>query len=262
MFRSGEDVKVPTAGCEADLGNRNVALVSSFPARFCIVDDDSEFVEFLAEYLRARGSEASVWNSAESFIDADQVAKHDFFVIYLNLERMDGVDLIALIRAQTTKGILVVSGRMGPDAFNSALAAGADMFVNKPVRFDQIHHAAASVCRRIDIDQTKREGFWMLDPEKEELISPEGAAVRLSPSEIRIMIVLSAAGTAPVPRSQFHDFSPDSLEANRNLDAAIFRLRRKIEKETELRPPFRTVHAFGFQLVKPMKIKSSSKLSQ
>jgi DNA-binding response OmpR family regulator len=237
-------------------------LVSSFPARFCIVDDDSEFVEFLSDYLRARGSEARAWESAESFIGAAQIPDHDFFIIDLNLERMDGVDLIALIRAQSTKGILVVSGRMGPDAFNSALAAGADMFINKPVRFDQIHHAAASVSRRIDLEQTKRDGFWMLDPDKEEMISPEGTAVRLSPTEIRIMIVLNAAGITPVPREQLLGSESDSFEANRNLDAALFRLRRKIEKETELRPPFRTVHGFGFQLVKPMKMKIPSKSKQ
>lgn len=233
--------------------------MSAFPARFCIVDDDSEFVEFLADYLRARGSEASGWKSAEAFIEADQADRFDFFIFDLNLDRIDGVDLIALIRAQTNKGILVVSGRMGPDAFNSALAAGADMFINKPVRFDQIYHAVSSVSRRIGRDQIKPDSSWLLDPANSTLVSPEGAEVGLSPVEARIVAVLLAAGTEPVPRAQFLDFSSDPSSSHRNLDAAIFRLRRKIESETGLRPPFRTVHAFGFQLIKPMRTRMSSK---
>ena len=231
--------------------------MSAFPARFCIVDDDSEFVEFLADYLRARGAEASGWKSAEEFIASDQVERFDFFIFDLNLGRIDGVDLIALVRAQTNKGILVVSGRMGPDAFNSALAAGADMFVNKPVRFDQIYHAVASVARRTGVEQVRRTIPWMFDPEEGRLVSPEGAEVALSPVETRILATLNAAGTAPVQRSQFLDFSSDASGAHRNLDAAIFRLRRKVEAETGTRPPFRTVHAVGFQMIAPMALKKT-----
>ncbi|WP_292931288.1 response regulator transcription factor [Novosphingobium sp. PASSN1] len=236
--------------------------MSAFPARFCIVDDDSEFVEFLADYLRARGADALGFQSAEAFIESGRVAEFDFFIFDLNLGRIDGVDLIALIRAQTNKGILIVSGRMGPDAFNSALAAGADMFINKPVRFDQIYHAVASVARRTGVDKVKQDSPWMFDPEEGRLTSPEGAEVAISPLETRILATLYAAGTAPVPRAQFLDFSSDTQGAHRNLDAAIFRLRRKVEAETGTRPPFRTVHAVGFQMVAPMALKSSLKSGQ
>ena len=229
--------------------------MSTFPARFCIVDDDSEFVEFLADYLRARGADAFGFQSAEAFIEAGRVAEFDFFIFDLNLGRIDGVDLIALVRAQTSKGILIVSGRMGPDAFNSALAAGADMFINKPVRFDQIYHAVASVARRTGVAQTKHDGFWLLDLADGELTSPGGAEVSLSPVETRILAILQAAGTAVVQRSQFLDLISETAGAHRNLDAAIFRLRRKVEAETGTRPPFRTVHAVGYQLVEPIDTK-------
>lgn len=233
-------------------------MLNAFPASFCIVDDDSDFVEFLADYLRARGAEAYGWSSAEAFIADGGAAKFDFFIIDLNLGQIDGVDLITLIRAQTNKGILVVSGRMGPDAFNSALAAGADMFINKPVRFDQVYHAVASVSRRVGAAAPKTDGFWSLEPVLGRLITPEGAEIALSPVEVRIITILHAAGTEPVPRAEFLDSPSEIAGAHRNLDAAIFRLRRKIESETGKRPPFRTVHAFGFQLINPMRIKTAT----
>lgn len=233
--------------------------MNPFPSKFCIVDDDREFVEFLVDYLRARGAEALGWQSAEAFIEADRVTEFDFFIFDLNLGRIDGVDLIALIRAQTNKGILVVSGRMGPDAFNSALAAGADMFVNKPVRFDQIYHAVASVARRTGAELVHRERPWVLDPDEGRLVSPEGNEVALSPVETRILATLHSAGTTPVQRARFLESSLDTAGAHRNLDAAIFRLRRKVEAETGARPPFRTVHAFGYQLLELMALKKSLK---
>ena len=35
---------------------------------------------------------------------------------------------------------------------------------------------------------------------------------------------------------------------HRNLDAAVFRLRRKIEKEAGQPSPFKTIHGVGYQL--------------
>jgi DNA-binding response OmpR family regulator len=108
-------------------------------SQICIVDDDNDFVEFLSQYLGVRGLSATGFAAAEALLKSDDIAKFDFFILDLGLPGIDGVDLITLLRARTDAGILVISGRMGPDAFNSALSAGADMFINKPIRFDQVY---------------------------------------------------------------------------------------------------------------------------
>lgn len=119
-----------------------------FPSDICIVDDDADFVSFLADYLRLRGCRCSTFTSAEELIRGGSLEDYDFFILDLGLPGIDGVELAALIRGSSNAGMLVVSGRLGPDAFNSALAAGADMFINKPVRFDQVSHAIQSIWRR------------------------------------------------------------------------------------------------------------------
>ena len=99
-------------------------------SQICIVDDDRDFVEFLGQYLSVRGLAATGFATAELLLRSEDIAKFDFFILDLGLPGIDGIDLITLIRARTDAGILVISGRMGPDAFNSALSAGADMWRN------------------------------------------------------------------------------------------------------------------------------------
>lgn len=222
--------------------------MSVFPAKICVVDDDHDFVVFLADYLKLRGSECSSFWSAEALLQEDNLDKYDFFILDLGLPGIDGVDLTTLIRARSTAGILIVSGRLGPDAFNSALAAGADMFVNKPVRFDQVYHAIISIWRRF-AEPRARSGNWSISGDSAVLVSPLGLKIALTQVEGRLLQCLRAAGREAVPRSALAEAagiasSPD----HRNLDAAIFRLRRKIEREANSPSPFRTVHNVGYQL--------------
>jgi DNA-binding response OmpR family regulator len=120
-------------------------MISNDPKNICIVDDDADFVEFLGQYLGVRGLLSAGFANAEALLKSDKLSSFDFYILDLGLPGIDGIDLITLIRGQTSAGILVISGRMGADAFNSALTAGADMFINKPVRFDQEYNAIASV---------------------------------------------------------------------------------------------------------------------
>jgi DNA-binding response OmpR family regulator len=222
--------------------------MSVFPANICIVDDDQDFVGFLADYLKLRGSQCSVFWSAEALMQVGGFDQYDFFILDLGLPGIDGVDLTTLIRARSAAGILIVSGRLGPDAFNSALAAGADMFVNKPVRFDQVYHAIQSIWRRF-AEPRARTNHWTISGDSGVLVSPLGHEVALTPAEGRLLQRLRTAGREAVSRADLADAagiasSPD----HRNLDAAVFRLRRKIEREANSPSPFRTVHGVGYQL--------------
>lgn len=222
--------------------------MSVFPANICIVDDDQDFVGFLADYLKLRGSQCSVFWSAEALMQIGGFDQYDFFILDLGLPGIDGVDLTTLIRARSSAGILIVSGRLGPDAFNSALAAGADMFVNKPVRFDQVYHAIQSIWRRF-AEPRARSNHWVISNDSSMLVSPLGQEVSLTPAECRLLQRLRKAGREAVSRAELADAagivsSPD----HRNLDAAVFRLRRKIEREAKSPSPFRTVHGIGYQL--------------
>lgn len=225
--------------------------VDGFPHSVCIVDDDVEYARFLADYLGARGCRAVVRASAEALLADGGMADYAFFVVDLTLPGIDGVELISIIRARSEAGLLVTSGRDGPDAFNSVLAAGADMFVGKPVRLDQVYNAIASIHSRAGRGRVPVEPgrVWRLSAEERTLVSPRGVPVGLTRTEAALLRALEAAGGAAMDRSDLAraagvELGPD----NRTLDSAVYRLRRKIEQTVGGPAPLRTVHGVGYRL--------------
>ena len=229
-------------------------MIPNAPKKICIVDDDDDFVEFLGQYLGVRGLLTVGFANAEALLKSDKLSSFDFYILDLGLPGIDGIDLITLIRGQTSAGILVISGRMGADAFNSALTAGADMFINKPVRFDQVYNAIASVCRRTSLKSTASSP-WQLDGRRSQFISPSGSVVDLTPVELKILSSLCDDINKPMSRQALADAAGIIQNIDdRNLDSAIFRLRRKIENGTDQPSPLKTVHGLGYQISEPVEV--------
>lgn len=225
------------------------------PRTVCIVDDDAEYGEFLAAFLRSQGMQVDLFGSGNEFLAGGSIARYDFYVIDLGLPGIDGVDLIMLIRAQSQAGIIIISGRMGPDAFNAGLSAGADMFLNKPVRFDQVLQAIKTVSLRVARGDTGASS-WDLAPMESELRCSNGPTVKLTPLELQILQTLAAARPEGCDRKTLGaDLGFQDGNAARNLDAAIFRLRKKIESTTKRAAPIRTLHGVGYSLTDAVSLR-------
>lgn len=222
----------------------------------CIIDDDEEFTEFVKRYLSAVGHRVQGFVSPQSFLSEPQALHSDIFIVDLMLPGMDGIDLVSLIRANGDAGIIVVSGRMGADAFTTALAAGADMFVNKPVRADQLAQAITSLSRRMKgAPSVSALRGWVLNQTDGSLTAPSGEVIKLGPLEQRIVAVLAEAGESGCNRSDLARMSGVAPSVDdRNLDAAMFRLRRKIESSTGKPSPISTMHGKGYGLSAEIRV--------
>ncbi len=213
----------------------------------CVIDDDEEYTLFVRRYLSSVGHTVRAYTTAQEFLADAEALNCDIFLVDLMLPGMDGIDLVSMIRANGDAGIIVVSGRMGADAFTTALAAGADMFVNKPVRADQIAQAIASLSRRLAPGTARRDVPWSLDCTKGVLTAPGGDEIKLGPLEQRIVIALAQAADKGRSRAELAQIAQVAPSADdRNLDAAMFRLRRKIESATGKPSPIITMHGKGY----------------
>jgi len=223
--------------------------MNEFPRSICIVDDDHDYVAYLERYLAARGCSVLTYASAEEFVDAPNAISSEFFLLDLTLPGADGVDLIVMIHARSNAGIVIISGRMGPDAFSNALATGADMFINKPVRFDQVYQAILSVSRRA-MPHNSEPKSWVFDASNATLSCPAGRRASLTPTEVKLVGCLMLDDGMPVARSVLADAAGIAQSKDdRNLDAAMFRLRRHIEDQTNQPAPLKTVHGVGYTLI-------------
>ncbi|CAN5765564.1 response regulator [soil metagenome] len=217
------------------------------PKRLALVDDDAEFSEFLGQHLEEQGVEVRVFGDSGDLLADYSTYDFDFYVLDLTLPGIDGVELIRVLRKRSNAGILVVSGRLAPDAFEAVINAGADMYLAKPVRFEQVVLAVKAVQRRA-MASHEQVSTWRLDKKASELIAPDNARISLSDADLAVMqCFLEANGTTVTQdtlRQKLNRTAPES--SDNALHATIYRLRRRIEKATPTVVPLQSQSRVGY----------------
>ncbi len=226
------------------------------PRTLALIDDDPEYAEYLAQHLRARGVDVRVYADSNALLADDGAYLFDFYVVDLMLPGVAGVQLIKILRLRTDAGVLVVSGSVAPEAFADVLTAGADMYLAKPVQFEQVALAVAAVYRRARHDGKAPQAAWRLDRRQRELVAPDGARVPLSDSDLRVMDCFVEASGQTVSRDTLRQRlgHRDEGDNEDNLNATIYRLRRRIERATPLMVPLQSKSRVGYTFRAPLTL--------
>jgi len=194
------------------------------------------------------------------FADSNRLLAHpdaygyEFYVVDLMLPGIDGVDLIKVLRLRTEAGLLVISGRLSPDVFAQVVDAGADMYLAKPVQFEQVALSIRAVRRRA---VTTGQGTtpWRLDRRARQLVAPDGARVDLSDADLAVIECFVAADGENVARETLRQRLGHGGEGDVSdgLNATIYRLRRRIERATPIVVPLQSKSRIGYVFKAPLK---------
>jgi DNA-binding response OmpR family regulator len=104
-----------------------------------IVEDDPRIVEFLERGLAAHGYRTTSVGEGRAAVDAALQDEVDLIVLDLGLPDVDGLSVLQALRGQgVTTPVLVLTARGGPDHTIVGLDAGADDYLAKPFRFDEL----------------------------------------------------------------------------------------------------------------------------
>ncbi|KQW37956.1 response regulator transcription factor [Rhizobacter sp. Root404] len=225
------------------------------PKTLALVDDDLDYAAFLAEHLRGRGIEVAVFGDSNDLLTNPRAFDYGFYLVDLMLPGLDGMTTIGLLRRRTAAGVLVVSGKVAPDAFRDALGGGADMYLTKPVQFEQIDVAIDAVQRRIAESSTAAQA-WLLHVKSRQLAAPTGERVNLSDWDFTLMQMFAAANGDVVSRaaicSRLADVSGTVAEVD--LNATIYRLRRRVERAVSVAMPLQSKSKVGYVFAVPLKL--------
>lgn len=224
------------------------------PKSLALVDDDVEYTEFLAQYLRDRGVAVDVFGDSNRLLADPDAYGYEFYVIDLMLPGIDGVDLIKVLRLRTEAGLLVISGRLSPDVYAQVVDAGADMYLAKPVQFEQVALSIRAVQRRA---ASAAQGVvpWRLDKRGRQLLAPDGARIDLSGTDLSVMECFLAADGNSVTRETLRarlGYQKEG-EGSDGLNETIYRLRRRIEKATPTVVPLQSKSRVGYVFKAPLK---------
>ena len=228
------------------------------PGHITIVEDDADFRHHLGQHLRALGTRVDEFADSNELLAADAPYDSDFYLLDLMLPGVAGEDLIRVLRRRSEAGIVVVSGKVAPDVFETVLTAGADMYLAKPVSLEQITLAVAAVHRRVAA--TTRPGglerVWVLDRRNRQLTSPEGTTVSLGDTDVALLgcFVEVAGGTVSHAEINTRLGRPQREAPDNSLHAMIYRLRRRIEKVTGGVLPLQAQSRVGYVFKAPIRV--------
>lgn len=214
--------------------------------RICLIEDDDELARRLGEGLSSVGfvvervadaEEALAWPDPENF---------SAMIVDLGLPGLGGQALVAAWRARAvTAPILILTAQDGWQEKVAALNAGADDFVVKPVRIEELvarlhalarrtagHAAPALKAGRITLDPTARAAW--LDDE----------ALSLTQIEFRLLArFVHRAGRILSQAELLDHLYPHATERDLNtVEVHVARLRRKIGREAVT-----TVRGLGYR---------------
>jgi diguanylate cyclase (GGDEF)-like protein len=105
--------------------------------RILVVDDDRENIELLTEFLAREGHTVTNASEGQSALHRIKAWRPHLILLDVNMPGLSGIELIPKIRAATVDdyaAIMLVSANMSMEDINRGLDAGADDYLTKPFR--------------------------------------------------------------------------------------------------------------------------------
>ncbi len=215
--------------------------------RLLLVEDEAELARRLAERLRSAGFAVDCTASAIDATGWPDLDQFDAAILDLGLPDGDGLDVLRDWRRRgIATPVILLTARSGWEDKVAGLNGGADDFVVKPVRFEELLARLHAVKRRRGGRAVTQlvAGDLMLDPSTGEA-HVGGRPVALSRQEWRLLHALMDHGGMLVSHDQLIERLYDLGDnPDRNaIEASVSRLRRKIGAARIV-----TVRGMGYRL--------------
>jgi two-component system, OmpR family, response regulator len=200
--------------------------------KILLAEDDPQLAANLVRVLHEEAFAVDWVRDGEDVLHLGETSDYDCCVLDLGLPKLDG---LAVLRAWRAEGrdfpVLILTAR---DAWLDKAAgfeAGADDYLTKPFLSQELIVRVRALVRRARGQRVEpvRCGALAYDPVSGDF-SLDGAALRLTAFEIRILTRLMQSPGSLVRREQIFDsiYEHDSEVPVNSLEVMIGRLRRKI----------------------------------
>jgi DNA-binding response OmpR family regulator len=223
--------------------------------RVLLIEDDRAVREGVQLALRRQGHEVAAAGTGEEGLGRVRSFRPDVVVLDLMLPGMTGLEVCRRIRVDDQVPIIMATARGDDVDIVVGLEAGADDYVVKPVQARVLEARIRAVLRRVGVPSTgggapRPETHGDLSIDRAGLtVTRQGVPVPLAPSELRLLLLLSASPGQVFTRQQLleavweHNYHGDS----RLVDACVKRLRTKMGEPPGQPRYIQTVRGFGYQ---------------
>jgi DNA-binding response OmpR family regulator len=219
--------------------------------RLLIVEDNRALLKSLKKGLQEEGFSVDTAADGEEGLFLAGHNEYDVVILDLMLPKLDGLKLLQGLRsAGIQTHVLILTALDAVDETVRGLDAGADDYMTKPFRFEELLARVRALLRRNY--QKKDPSLAVADLEidtRTRSVRRGGTEISLPPKEYALLEFLAHHAGEVVLRAKIwehlYDWQDDSV--SNTIDVFISRLRKKIDRPG-LPPLIHTVRGAGYLL--------------
>lgn len=218
--------------------------------RILIAEDEPRIASFLEKGLRAKGFTTSVATDAGETLDMALSHEFDLLIMDLGLPGKDGLQVLEELRGQGEQiPIIILTARDDIRDKVAGLEGGADDYMTKPFRFEELLARVRLRLRNNSLPKTKEEMVLTISHVSLDLrtrqVRVKGQRVELSAREFTIAETLLRHPGQVMSREQLlsHVWGYDYDPGSNIVDVYIGYLRKKLGSDL-----IETVRGMGYRL--------------
>ena len=220
-----------------------------------ILEDDSEVCAVMEKWLRDAGHDVAVFVTGAQLLAHQSLREFDVFLLDWVVPGMTGFDVLKLLKTQfhVVAPVLFSTIRDAEIDVVSALDAGADDYLVKPVRHHELLARINAVTRRVSDASigTSEEvfGAFRFDPSGRQAYCGD-KVVELTSKEFELALFLFKNAGKLISREAIANvvWGRSVSELSRTIDTHVSRIRKKLDLAPENGYRLQPVYNAGYRL--------------
>lgn len=215
--------------------------------RILVAEDDRRIAEALGAALGAAGFVAEIEADGEDIWHRGDTEAFDAIILDLGLPKMDGLSILKRWRlAGRTTPVLVLTARGHWEERVAGIEAGADDYVVKPFRVEEVVARIRAIVRRSNGLATSRiEIDDLVIDTRSKQVSRDGVPIALTAQEYRLLAYLAHQHGRVVTQLEIieHLYSQDFERESNSVEVLVGRVRRRLGSDA-----IKTRRGFGYYM--------------
>jgi two-component system response regulator MtrA len=219
-------------------------------AKILVVDDDQALAEMLGIVLRKEGLDVAHCADGGRAVAMFREYRPDLVLLDVMLPTLSGVEVCRHLRAESGVPIVMLTARTDTKDVVAGLEAGADDYVVKPFKPQELLARIRARLRRMETSQP--EELWVGDLVIDvagHTVKRDGQLLSLTPLEFDLLVALASKPNQVFDRESLLEKVWGYRHAGdtRLVNVHVQRLRSKIERDPENPRIVVTVRGVGYK---------------
>jgi len=219
------------------------------------LEDDLDQARRIQQVLATAGYTCTSYQQSRDLLAALRTERFDLVLLDWHLPDIDGDDVVRWLRANIGPRVPVIflTNRSSEDDLVEGLRAGADDYIVKPLRPQELLARVAALLRRSQIAEPANDGFdvarYRIEPAARS-ISLNGAAIALAPKEFDLALLFFRNIGRLMSRDVLAEcvWNREIPATSRTLDTHLSNIRQKLQLRPEHGVRLTSSYALGYRL--------------